>query len=236
MSMSASHNESHSENEAASSQKFGSPVADAIAGIVGPIAADLGLEIYDVEFSGGVLRVEIDTPPGQESGVSLESIALVTRLLGRELDHTDPVPGRYTLEISSPGLERNLRRESHYIREVGKTIAVRLHSAIDGTRRFQGVLLAANATSITVRVAGEGKKATTREITVPIGSIERAKTVFVWGKAPKPGSPEARKMAERESAELEGAELTDDFEDDDFEDDDTDLDDYDTANTEATAS
>ena len=236
-----SNNELNNQNEASMSQKFGSPVADAIAAIVSPIAGDLGLEIYDIEFSGGVLRIEIDTPPGQESGVSLESIALVTRLLGRELDHTDPVPGRYTLEISSPGLERNLRRESHYIREVGKTIAVRLHSAIDGTRRFQGVLLAADATTITVRVAGEGKKATSRDITLPISSIERAKTVFVWGKAPKPGSPEARKMAELESAELESAELDDDFEDDDFEDNDfedndTDLDDYDTANTEATAS
>jgi ribosome maturation factor RimP len=128
-------------------RSFGSPVADAVAALVSPIVSDLELEIYDLEFSGGVVRVEVDTPTGQQSGVSLDKIALITRLLGRELDHNDPVPGRYTLEVSSPGLERNLRRAEHYQREVGKTVSLRLHTAIDGARRFQGILAAATSDS-----------------------------------------------------------------------------------------
>jgi len=210
---------------------YGSPVADAIAAIVGPIAGDLGLEIYDLEFSGGVLRVEIDTPHGQPAGVSLDSIALITRLLGRELDHSDPVPGRYTLEVSSPGLERNLRRHAHYSREIGKTIAIRLHSAIDGQRRFQGVLVNATDDTVTVHVVGEGKKAVSRDIEIPLGAIERAKTVFVWDKAPKPGSPEARK-----NAEIEAVLSDDELSDDELSDYDDDSEDTPHSTTEATAS
>jgi len=216
-------------------RSFGSPVADAVAALVGPIVSDLELEIYDLEFSGGVVRVEVDTPPGQESGVSLDKIALITRLLGRELDHNDPVPGRYTLEVSSPGLERNLRRAEHYQREVGKTVSLRLHTAIDGARRFQGILAAATPQEITVHILPEGKRAEARSITIDIANIDRAKTVFVWAAAPKPCSPEARKAAELEAqfAALE-ANASDDS-DDEFEDD-FETKHSDTANTEATAS
>lgn len=220
-------------------RSFGSPVADAIAALVGPIVRDLELEIYDLEFSGGVVRVEVDTPTGQESGVSLDKIALITRLLGRELDHNDPVPGRYTLEVSSPGLERNLRRAEHYQREVGKTVSLRLHTAIDGARRFQGILAAATPQEITLHILPEGKRAEARSITIDIANIDRAKTVFVWAAAPKPGSPEARKQVELE-AQFAALEANsdgdfDDDSDDEFEDEfETKY--SDTANTEATAS
>jgi len=220
-------------------RSFGSPVADAVAALVSPIVSDLELEIYELEFSGGVVRVEVDTPTGQESGVSLDKIALITRLLGRELDHNDPVPGRYTLEVSSPGLERNLRRAEHYQREVGKTVSLRLHTAIDGARRFQGILAAATPQEITLHILPEGKRAEARSITIDIANIDRAKTVFVWAAAPKPGSPEARKQAELEAqfAALE-ANSDDDFDDDsddEFEDD-FETKHSDTTNTEATAS
>ncbi|NBV82471.1 MAG: ribosome maturation factor RimP, partial [Actinobacteria bacterium] len=65
-----------------------------------PVVADLGLEIYDIEMVSGVLRLSIDTPPGQTGGVTLDNIALVSRLVSRELDHNDPMPGRYTLEVT----------------------------------------------------------------------------------------------------------------------------------------
>ena len=220
-------------------RSFGSPVADAVAALVSPIVSDLELEIYDLEFSGGVVRVEVDTPTGQESGVSLDKIALITRLLGRELDHNDPVPGRYTLEVSSPGLERNLRRAEHYQREVGKTVSLRLHTAIDGARRFQGILAAATPLEITLHILPEGKRAEARSITIDIANIDRAKTVFVWAVAPKPGSPEARKQAELEAQfaalEANSDDEFDDDSDDDFEDD-FETKHSDTANTEATAS
>ena len=191
---------------------YGSSVADKVAALVAPMAGDLGLEIYDIDYSGGVLKVVLDTPPGGPSGVSLDSLALVTRLLGRELDHSDPVPGRYTLEVTSPGLERTLRRPEHFAREVGKVVNVRLHQPVNGTRRIQGLLAAAKGDTVTVR--GESGS-----VDIAIIDIERARTVFEWGPAPKPGKKPAGKKSTRSAAN--------DLTDNDLTDND---------NTEATAS
>ena len=86
-----------------------SPVLARVRELVAPIASDLGLDLYDVEQRGGTLRVTLDTPPGSEGGVTLDKLALASRLVSRELDQHDPVPGRYTLEVTSPGVERTLR-------------------------------------------------------------------------------------------------------------------------------
>jgi ribosome maturation factor RimP len=179
---------------------FGSAVANKVAGLVGPMAAALGLEIYDIDYSGGTLRVVLDTPPGQPAGVNLDDLALVTRQLGRELDHSDPVPGRYTLEVTSPGLERTLRRPQHYAREVGKTVNVRLHAPVNGTRRLQGQLIAATSTTVTVR---DGDSLVDTE--VAIADIERARTVFEWGGAEKPGKSAAKKSPKQKSASKKSA-------------------------------
>lgn len=200
---------------------YGSSVADKVAALVAPMAADLGLEIYDIDYAGGVLKVVLDTPPGGPSGVSLDSLALVTRLLGRELDHSDPIPGRYTLEVTSPGLERTLRRPEHFAREVGKVVNVRLHQPVNGTRRIQGLLAAANADTVTVH-------AETGSVDIAIGDIERARTVFEWGPAPKPGKSSGKKPAGKKSARA--------AEPENFEDDLSDQDNSDYDNTEATAS
>lgn len=158
-----------------------------------PIAADLGLELYDLEFAGGVVKVTLDTPAGSEAGVDLDALALATRLISRELDHADPVPGRYTLEVTSPGLERNLRVPEHFRREVGKQVTVRLRQVIDGERRLQGVLVAADERSATIRLDDDALS----ERVVPYDTIDRARTVFVWGPAPKPGKGSGAKSARR---------------------------------------
>jgi len=161
---------------------FGSAVANKVAALLTPIAEALGLSIYDIDYSGGTLRVVLDTPPGQPAGVSLDDLSLVTRQLGRELDHSDPVPGRYTLEVTSPGLERTLRRPEHYAREIGKTVNIRLHAPVNGSRRLLGQLVEATPSVITVRDAD-----TLVDTEVALVDIERARTVFVWGAAEKPG-------------------------------------------------
>ena len=172
-------------------------VVRSVTTLVEPILADLGLELYDLEFAGGVLRVTIDTPPGQPAGVDIDRIALVNRTLGRALDHDDVVPGRYTLEVTSPGLERTLRTPAHFAREVGKSVNVRLISALDGRRRFNGLLLAATDTEAQIRLDESGET-----VAVPLSAIEKAKTVFVWETQPKPNSPEARqaRKSQRQSA------------------------------------
>ena len=162
-------------------------VVNRVRTLAAPIVADLGLEIYDLEMVSGVLRLSIDTPTGGPAGVTLDNIALVSRLVSRELDHNDPMPGRYTLEVTSPGLERTLRTPQHFQRELNKVVSVRLREAIDGRRRLQGMLLRADDRGCVLCLEDTGT-----EVAVSFQSVERAKTVFVWGSDAKPGSSNRR--------------------------------------------
>ena len=173
-----------------------SPVVDRVTSLVAPIVTDLGLDLYDIEYTGGIVRIVVDTQPGGQAGVSLENIALITRLVSREFDHSDPSPGRYTREVTSPGLERTLRLPRHFVREVGKTIAVRLSSALDGQRRIQGDLVSASEDTIVVRLTDNALT----EVTIPLSIVERAKTVFQWGPTPKPGSTGAATKSKKSTS------------------------------------
>jgi ribosome maturation factor RimP len=150
-----------------------STAEERVRALVEPIIADLGLDLYDFEYAGGVVRVTLD----KDGGVDLENIALATRLISREMDHIDPISGRYTLEVSSPGLERNLRTPSHFQRIVGWTVNVRTHASVEGDRRAQGVLSAADDDGITITIA-KAKELTERRLAYR--DIERARTVFEW--------------------------------------------------------
>ncbi len=173
------------------------PVAERVAALVLPILRDLGLELYDLEHAGGTVRVMIARPADSvEQGLDLEAITLVTRLLGRELDHSDPVPGRYTLEVTSPGLERPLRRPDHYRGAIGVLIAVRLHAPIGGTRRLQGILTEVNERGIVLRPEGPaGSTELPADVPLRYDQIDRARTVFLWGPTPKPGGKGTAKGA-----------------------------------------
>jgi ribosome maturation factor RimP len=171
------------------------PLVQRVRAIVDPIASDLSLDVYDIEQRGGTLRVTLDTRPGSHASVDLEQLSLATRLISRQLDHDDPVPGRYTLEVTSPGVERTLRTPAHFQREVGKTVNIRLADVTAEQRRLEGVLVTADARTATIRV-GEGADST--DHVVDLSSIDRARTVFVWGPQPKPGKsakPGARKRS-----------------------------------------
>jgi ribosome maturation factor RimP len=170
------------------------PVIQRVRALVEPIAADLRLDLYDVEQRGGTMRVTLDTPPGSEGGVDLDQLALATRLISRELDHQDPIPGKYTLEVTSPGLERPLRTPAHFRREIGKEVTVRLRDPQADPRRLQGVLTAADESSATL-LLDDGE-----ERTVEIADIDKARTVFEWGPAPKPGKGPSKKTGAKKSA------------------------------------
>jgi ribosome maturation factor RimP len=179
-------------------------VIERVTRMVSPLIADLHLELYDIEFRGGTLRITVDTPPGSEGGVSLDNIALLTRMISRDFDHDDPMPGGYTLEVTSPGLERTLRTPAHFQRELGKTVALRLRDVVQGDRRVQGTLVAADDTQATIRLDEDhgGDIVELVERIVPYTQIDRARTVFVWGPAPKPGKPApgAKKAAKSKKA------------------------------------
>jgi ribosome maturation factor RimP len=104
------------------------------------IVSFAGMELVHVEArreSGGtVLRLYID----REGGVTLEDCARVSRQVSAELDAEDPVPGRYTLEVSSPGLDRPLSRERDFERFAGSTVRVVTATPLDGQRHFKGRL------------------------------------------------------------------------------------------------
>ena len=164
---------------------------DRVQALVAPIAADLHLDLYDIERRGATVRVTLDTPSGSDGGITLDSLALATRLISRELDHEDPIAGHYTLEVTSPGLERALRTPAHYQREVGKTVTVRLRDPQADPRRLQGVLAAANDRDATL-VLDDGT-----ERVIAIVDVDKARTVFEWGPKPKPGKkqPGAKKKS-----------------------------------------
>ena len=171
-------------------------VSDRVRDLVAPICTDLGLELYDVEHAGGKVRVTVERP----GGVDLEALSIATRLISRELDERDPVPGRYQLEVSSPGLERPLRTPAHFQRAVGSTVSVRLHPGAGEARRVAGTLREADDEGITVQLEDAGA------VRVPYGDIERARTTFAWGGQPKPGKrPGARQTPARRAAAKEEA-------------------------------
>lgn len=163
-----------------------SPVLARVRELVAPIASDLGLDLYDVEQRGGTLRVTLDTPAGATGGITLDTLALASRLVSRELDHADPMPGRYTLEVTSPGVERPLRTAAHFQRELGKVVSIRLSDVGHEERRITGTLVAADDTTATIEVDGASR-------TVRLDQIDRAKTVFEWPVAEKPGATRKRK-------------------------------------------
>jgi len=125
--------------------------------LAAPLAANEGLEIIDIELkpeggrSGRVLRLYLD----KEGGPSLDELSRVSRGLSDLLDeHEDVVDGPYTLEVSSPGINRPLKRPEHFSRFVGKKIRVRTRDMINGRRSFFGELLEVSAEKIAVQQDG----------------------------------------------------------------------------------
>ena len=172
---------------------------DRMHALVGPIASDLALDVYDIERRGGTIRITLDTLPGSDGGITLDSLSLATRLISRELDHEDPIAGQYTLEVTSPGLERQLRTPAHFQREVGKTISVRLRDPLADPRRLQGSLVAADDRHATL-LLDDGT-----ERSVVITEIDKARTVFEWGPKPKPGKQSAKQSSKQAGAKPSAA-------------------------------
>lgn len=171
-------------------------IAERVQDLLTPIVATLGVELLDVEFSGNALRLTVDEESG---GITTERLAEVNRLVSPVLDQHDPVPGRYTLEVSSPGLERPLKRVEHYQRAVGEEIILKLAPGHE-PRRLRGELVDAVAPSdeparvtITATEIDGVELAEGQAHTIELDSVAKARTVFEWGPAPKPGQPGAKK-------------------------------------------
>lgn len=121
--------------------------------MVKPIADELNYEIYHVEYvkENGeyYLRIYIE----KEGGITLNDCEALSRRVSDIMDEKDPIEEAYFLEVSSPGLNRNLFTESHYKRFVGREIMVKLTKAIDGKKNIKGILKEVNEENIIVEAA-----------------------------------------------------------------------------------
>jgi ribosome maturation factor RimP len=140
--------------------------------LIEPALAAKEIDVFDVEFSGGRLVVSV-TRPG---GIDLEALTEANHIVSDLLDEHDPIPDdHYLLEVSSPGLERSLRTPEHFTGALGETVSVKVKPHVEGERRHEGLLEAADDEGVSVG----GRR-------FNYADIEKARTVFVWGPAPKP--------------------------------------------------
>ena len=150
--------------------------------LVTPLLEAAGLELYDLELAGGVLRVLVD----RDGGADIDALSEVARQLSRALDEHDPIEGRYTLEVSTPGLERPLRTAAHFRGALGTEVKVKTHPQVEGERRVDGTVTSVDDDAVTI-TAADGTARTLR-----YDEIERARTVFVWGPADHPKKRSSR--------------------------------------------
>ncbi len=166
-----------------------STIADRVVELVLPIVAEAGAALYDVEHQGSTLRVLIDS----DGGVDLATVTAVTRALSAALDSAELMSGAYTLEVSSPGVERSLRTPEHFSRVIGQQIRVKLRPGVEGDRRVTGELLAADDASVTIRASADEDRL------VRIADISKANVHVDWSPPPKPGTSRASGSSRRQS-------------------------------------
>ena len=139
-----------------------------------------GVELDDLEMSGQgkgrLLRVVVDAP----GGIGVDRIAELSRALARILDDEDPLEGSYRLEVTSPGLERKLRRPGQYRKSVGREVKVKTAVPVSGATVHEGLLDGVDEDGIVVQLNGGPRR-------ISFDDVASARTVFTWEKPPKPG-------------------------------------------------
>jgi ribosome maturation factor RimP len=140
-----------------------------------PLAQAEGMEIVDIEFrheghrGGRVLRLYMD----KEGGPNVDDLSRVSRQLSEALDVEDTIDGTYTLEVSSPGINRPLRKPEHFGRFVGKRIRIRTRDLIDGRRSFLGILDEVGGNSVCLTQEG-------KQYWIPFSMIEKSNYEHDW--------------------------------------------------------
>jgi ribosome maturation factor RimP len=185
--------------------------AEDIARLLAPTVASLGLELLGIEYlpapGGALVRLYIDVPESGAAGggeeqrsVGIEDCESVSREVSAQLDVEDPITGNYTLEVSSPGIDRPLFGAAQFARFVGESAKVTLKLPQDGRRRLQGAILRVEGDTIAFAVDNA-------EFVVDAGNIDKARLVPDWvalglapavdksGRDARPGKQDKRKTA-----------------------------------------
>jgi ribosome maturation factor RimP len=142
-----------------------------------PPIRDAGFDLIEVQFgrehSGTVLRLFIDTSEGSGGSVTHEDCERVSRDVSAALDVADNISHAYQLEVSSPGLDRPLRRERDFARFVGESARIRLNDGVEGRRNFSGTLRSAKNGRVEIACDGRSHE-------FPIDDIARANLIPDW--------------------------------------------------------
>lgn len=147
-------------------------IAPLVEGLVTPTINELGFDVWDVEYvkegAEWYLRITIDSP----DGIDLEACEKVHRAIEVIIDEADPIEDFYYLEVSSPGIERTLKKKEHFAACIGESVEIRLFAPDkNGKKAYKGVLTAADETVITVEADGE-------TLTLEYSAIAKANTFF----------------------------------------------------------
>ena len=138
-----------------------------VEGLVTPILESEGLELVDIEFQrearGWVLRIYID----KEGGVTLNDCTMVSQQLSAILDVEDPIDTPYTLEVSSPGLTRPLKKPKDYERYKGRLVYIKTYQKIEGQKEFKGKLLGLEDDIVSLEIRG-------KIMSIPLNDIAKA--------------------------------------------------------------
>ena len=151
----------------------GLEMRDALMRLLEPPIEALGFELVEIEFAsggqGGALRIFIDCRAGNSGiGVTVDDCARVSHAVSQVLETQDPIKGHYTLEVSSPGFDRILRTRAHFERFIGERIFAELKVALEGRRRYIGVLKSIADDAIVVEVDGKAHS-------LPLERIQKAR-------------------------------------------------------------
>ncbi|RXR05456.1 ribosome maturation factor RimP [Pseudoxanthomonas composti] len=169
--------------------------ANQIADLLAPTVQALGLELMGVEYlpapGGATLRLYIDVVEAERETrtVNIDDCEAVSREVSAQMDVEDPISGNYTLEVSSPGVDRPLFTAAQFARFAGESAKVVLKLPQDGRRRFQGAIVRVDGDSLVFDLDGQ-------TVVVDHGNVEKARLMPDWvalGMAPQPKKKPARR-------------------------------------------
>ena len=115
-------------------------IAETVAELILPTVTELGYELWDVEYSKIGTEYHLEITIDSEEGISIEDCERVHRAIDPLLDEADPIESSYRLEVSSPGIERELRTDAHILASIGEVVELRFFRAMDGVKQLVGAI------------------------------------------------------------------------------------------------
>jgi len=154
-------------------------IKDMVEEMASEFLAENQLELYNVEFlkegKDWFLRIYIDKAADcEQQYVGSDDCELVSRFLSEKLDEEDPIEQNYYLEVSSPGMDRQLLTPYHYERYTGRPVEIKLYKAVDGSKLYEGVLVGLKDGNVVIKVNGE------KEIMFPLEQVAKTNLAVVF--------------------------------------------------------